>query len=184
MNGISEKRLKESKESGDKTEFKLERSIIHENISYGNTDYLVKKASQDEDKKSHIDVFAWIKKVKYSFDAKAPKKINSFDKEPSKSHTWVELQNIYGYKGWLYGKATHIAFEYEGWFLLVDRMKLVKLIDEKVDKTEQPTIKKRGVAIEIKNYKKFQREDRKDIMVLVPYKILKEITDYYLFIYE
>ena len=184
MNGVSEKRLKESKESGDKTEFKLERSIVHENISYGNTDYAVKKASPDDDKNKRIDLFAWIKKVKYSFDAKAPKKINSFDPEPSKTHTWIELNNTKGNIGWLYGKATHIAFEHEGWFLLVNRKKLVNLIEENVDMTAEPKIKKRGVAMEIKDYEKIQREGQEDIMVLVPYKVLEEIMDYRLFIYE
>lgn len=49
---------------------------------------------------------------------------------------WVELKNIKGYDGWLYGKATHIAFERDECFKIVSRKDLIWLVNELVDKDD------------------------------------------------
>lgn len=50
----------------------------------------------------------------------------------------VELFNVNGDLGWLFGKADYIAFQYKHAFLVVDRKELVKLICE----TAHITVKK------------------------------------------
>jgi len=49
-------------------------------------------------------------------------------------YLWLELQNDYGFKGWVYGKAHYIAFKQEKQWLFVWREDLVKLVKEKVQK--------------------------------------------------
>ena len=46
---------------------------------------------------------------------------------------WVELKNVQGKKGWLYGDATHIAFQRPLGFVVVKRLHLLELVEALVD---------------------------------------------------
>jgi len=77
-------------------------------------------------------------------------------KDPSS--IWIEFKNINGYDGWLYGRATHFAFEREHDFIIVSKLDLIRLVNEIVDKN---TIVDSPADCMYKMYsrKKYGRED-------------------------
>ena len=84
------------------------------------------------------------------------------------------MKNVRGCDGWLYGKATHIAFETNQGFMLVKRKRLVELIEEKCqDTTIYPSEQYKTKEI----YKKYNRAGRKDIIVLVPNSDIEQIKE-------
>lgn len=92
--------------------------------------YSVEDATKEEDMYSHIDIWATTKDgKKFGIDVKGIK----FGDE---NRIIVELKNPVGKIGWLFGKQTFIAFETEGFFILVQRDKLcvltAKLLDNEV----------------------------------------------------
>ena len=79
----------------------------------------------------HIDLFLG---NGASVDVKRQKKVNIYDKNYSTTHTWIELKNIRGNPGWLYGKATHIAFALMNHYIVVDRKEMVEWIKNLLNK--------------------------------------------------
>ena len=45
---------------------------------------------------------------------------------------WVELKNVQGRKGWVYGDANFIVFERENDFVVASRLSIIELIESKV----------------------------------------------------
>ncbi len=80
---------------------------------------IVKAKFQDELK--HIDFHC---DLSFKVDIKSIK-----DKET----VWIELKNVQGRKGWLYGDCTHFAFERPKGFYMVKRDDLIGLVDKLVD---------------------------------------------------
>jgi hypothetical protein len=69
----------------------------------------------------------WIK-----YDVKGLKKIKRYDKTTNESIHWVEIMNVRGNLGWLYGKADRFAFELNDYYMIIDKEKLQELIKEKM----------------------------------------------------
>jgi hypothetical protein len=84
------------------------------------------KSSSKEDIEDHID-FWWDspKKGRIPMDAKGIKKNSRYDKSFDDSIHWLELQNVNGKPGWLYGKAEYIAFRTNTRIIFVKREKLL-----------------------------------------------------------
>jgi hypothetical protein len=73
---------------------------------------------------------------------------------------WLEIRNVHGHAGWLYGEADFIAFQREKGFLLVDRKKLQRWVEENVAK-EYVTRKQDALM------KVYTRQGRKDMITKV-----------------
>lgn len=98
---------------------------------------------------------------------KSLKKHNRNDVVFDDSIHWIELQNVNGKKGWLYGKAKYIAFETNTSWIIVSRVKLINWIDNKiVDKT---------ISNSKELYKLYRRSGRLDIIIKILTDDLKEI---------
>lgn len=123
-------------------------------------------ATQSEDMREHWDFMIVKDSQRVKVDVKSQKKIHKRDFEPSDTYTFVELKNVNGRQGWLYGKADMIAFEFEGYFINVPRARLVKWIDENVNDK---------FFSEPMPYYKFSRATRDDVLVLVPIEDLIEL---------
>ncbi len=72
---------------------------------------------------------------------------------------WVELKNVDGKLSWLYGKADYFAFETLAYWIILDKLKLQKFIEnackgKEVGKSKDP-------------YELYQRDNRKDVIVKV-----------------
>ncbi len=105
----------------------------------------VKKSSKHEDMREHIDF--WVTDCDdmfRSFDVKAYKKCAEF------GNVLIEFKNVNGHKGWLYGNADFIAFDYNDHFLCVARHELVELaerlcnLDDQVDHFSKALYKSYG----------------------------------------
>jgi hypothetical protein len=111
-------------------------------------------STKEEDINEHWDI-----KLDIKFDVKAIKKTNRYDLKPNENIHWVELKNVRGNKGWLYGDAHYFAFETEDYWIIVDKLKLQGLIADKCkEKVKTPTPEL---------YKLYQRDGRLDMITLV-----------------
>jgi hypothetical protein len=121
-------------------------------------------ASRDEDIFDHWDV-----KIDIKIDVKAMKKINREDSEPNENFHYVEIKNVHGDKGWLYGEADYFAFEMKDYYVMVSKIKLQAMIADKCKekiKCARPTL-----------YQLYSREGRNDMMTLVKTVDLIFISD-------
>lgn len=93
------------------------------------------KSTVREDKNSHVD-FWWEtpKWGRIGVDVKGRNKWKRSDKCYSDIH-WIEMKNVYGGKGWVYGNETYVAFCTRYGVAFVRPQRLIEIYDEKVDKS-------------------------------------------------
>jgi hypothetical protein len=100
------------------------------------------------------------------FDVTGLKKVKRSDDNLDPEIHWVELENVHGKLGWLYGKADYIAFETNNSWLIVCRLSLIKLIDDNL---------KLMITAEPEIYKMYRRWGRYDVLTIVPTNDLRKI---------
>ena len=115
-----------------------------------------RKASEQEDIHLHFDLMT---EEGETYDVKALKAIKRGGMFQEGYH-YVEIKNVHGDLGWLYGQADYLAFECWDYFIVADRMKLKLFVESRVEK-EYVTNPERAV------YKLYRRKGRSDIMTLV-----------------
>lgn len=131
------------------------------------------KSLRNEDMFQHID-FWWNspKKGRVGVDVKGIKRHNRKDKEVDDTIHWVEIQNVRGNKGWIYGDAMYIAFRTLSQIIFVKTDVLRSLSEEKV----------KGKELVYNNpkscYVPYQRWQRKDIVYKIPTEDLIKISDF------
>ena len=138
--------------------------------NYPNTK--IRQATLFEDKNQHIDVICKRGNTEVTFDVKEQKKIHRYDEKPSNEYTWVELQNNFGGKGWIYGKEKYLAMEYNNSFIIVERQKLLNLI---VENKKEPILYENKILTPYMQYQR-KKYDNNDISVLTPYKDIINIA--------
>lgn len=114
----------------------------------------VTSANDNENMFEHWDV-----KLQLRFDVKSIKKISRDDDVTNESIHWIELLNINGKHGWLYGKADYFSFESNDYWILISRENLQRFIADRCKEKEwckEPSL-----------YKLYRREGRKDAITLV-----------------
>jgi hypothetical protein len=125
-----------------------------------------RRATTQEDMHEHWDVKS-VAGTKY--DVKAMKRWKRSDPEPTDRIHYVELRNVRGELGWLYGQADYIAFETRAHWIVVPRKKLIHFIEgvtENNERSDKPAV-----------YKLYQREGRKDLMTVIPTMDLLAISE-------
>ena len=110
-------------------------------------------SSETEDINEHWDV-----KYSVKIDVKGLKRINRYDDNYNQSWHWIELKNVRGKLGWLYGDADFFAFELINYWVLVDKTKLQDFIKDRVTKE---------IVKEKIPYKLYQRDGRKDNITII-----------------
>lgn len=133
--------------------------------------WIVTKVDPETDMKQHMDfVIAWGdpknvagETATYSVDVK------SRNTAENGEETWIEIRNIAGGPGWLYGKADMIAFEQEDRFILVERDKLRQWIEDNVEK-DYVTLAHQALM------KVYTRQGREDMITLVKTYHLKGLA--------
>jgi len=123
-----------------------------------------KQASKEEDMYEHWDI-----KMSLKVDVKAMKKIHRQDKSANENIHYVELKNVNGKKGWLYGDADYFAFETEDYFVMVSKVKLQEFIANKC--------KNKELCSYPQLYKLYSRDGRQDMVTLVKTIDLIYISD-------
>ena len=131
------------------------------------------KATDKQDMYEHIDFFWETPKGEtIGIDAKGIKKNKQKDKKKDDSIHWVEIQNVNGRLGWLYGKAKYIAFRTFTDIIYVKLSTLQKFVEDKIH----------GKTLVYQNpsecYIPYQRFGRKDMVIKVPTDDLRAIADF------
>ena len=135
-------------------------------------------SSEDDDIYNHID-FWWTppnSSQRIGIDVKGFKKIRRNDLRVNDTDTWIETMNVKGQPGWVYGKATYIAFRRTGKVVFVLREALAKFIESKID----------GKPLERRNpmrcYIPYRRANcstpRLDIITLVPLDDIEALAEF------
>lgn len=120
--------------------------------------YCWSAATRKQDIEEHWDVSVHFDGEPVLVDVKGMKKVWRYDPTPNENYHYIEILNVQGKPGWLYGSAGFIAFETENYWLLVDTDKLRDMVSKLVKKeqVDKPTL-----------YKIYRREGRLDVMTLV-----------------
>lgn len=131
------------------------------------------KSTKEEDMYHHID-FWWNspKKGEIGIDVKGVKKKNRKDKEVDDTIHWVEIQNVKGNKGWIYGDAEYIAFRTLSHIIFVKTKVLQQWSEEKVDCSKLSYSNPKGCYIP------YQRWQRQDIVYKIPTEDLIQLSDF------
>ena len=79
----------------------------------------VSASSGEENIHDHWDYLIENETESYKVEVKSKKRIQRGEDKSQNDFVWVELQNVRGKTGWLFGKADLIAFEKEKTFLIV-----------------------------------------------------------------
>lgn len=160
--------VKEFYNKGKDVEAKFANDLVIENGGE------IIPATDYDDTQRHIDLF-WnysSNKRIVGFDVKGARKRSRYDKEVNYDSTWLELQNVNGQPGSMYGEADYIVFEGKNNWLITNRKQLLdKLLTEISDDTlytDNPKC----------YFKKYQRAKwgRNDIIVEVPVSFLEDCT--------
>lgn len=129
-------------------------------------DDILRISSPEEDMKEHWDCEIVIDNQKMKVDVKGLKRLSKDNPLPNENSHWVELKNVNGNIGWLYGKADAFAFELYNYWLIVKKNELVNLINKNIVREF-----KKGEF-----YHLYRRQNRKDEIVLVPTSDLEKIS--------
>jgi len=125
--------------------------------------YKVKKATKNQNIYDHIDFYLTGKNKEtkkdqtITVDIKARKKTSRQDSKFNDEWVWVEIKNVQGRDGWLYGKSDFIAFEQQDCFLLVPRKTLIEVILSNV-RFDLDYVQRAAQA----KYRIYQRHGRRD----------------------
>lgn len=112
-----------------------------------------KLSTEQEDITEHWDISTKIK-----FDVKGLKKTKRSDVEPNENIHWLEIKNVNGNLGWVYGEADYFVFETIDYWVIVEKNDLQKFIKDRVEKDWASTATL---------YKLYSRKDRDDVITLV-----------------
>ena len=91
--------------------------------------FITKEATKKENMLDHIDFFLEGKDKTVTVDVKARKRTSRKDKKFNDDWIWIEIKNVQGKNGWLYGKADFIVFEREKEFILCPRKTLINIVN-------------------------------------------------------
>jgi hypothetical protein len=124
-------------------------------------------ANRKQDMFEHWDYLIEKEGHSLKVEVKSAKKFGRGDAEVQYEEIWVELQNVRGNLGWLFGKADYVAFQLEDKFALIQRSKLEEVtLDKLIDKQ----VTSAAAAL----YHKYTRRGRNDLVTRIRYDDIKE----------
>lgn len=124
---------------------------------------LVTPSSEKSNIEKHVDFYLTYPffKKEVAVDFKGAKRKSRNDSTQNFDIVWIEIQNVKGNKGWLYGEANEIVFERGDHYLFIPKILLQKYTDSIKDKEIYYT----------KNLEKFyQRKNRQDIIYFTTFE--------------
>lgn len=133
------------------------------------------KASLYEDRHEHIDFHCLLPNGEHlDVDVKGVRKNARTDNNVDDSINWIEYTNVKGNPGWIYGKATHIAFVTNTQTIFVKRENLVKFAEE--------CIRNKDIVFKLPTecYVPYQRSRRLDLITKIYTKDLIPLADFIL----
>jgi hypothetical protein len=129
------------------------------------------KSTFNQDCHDHIDCFLEKNGKIASFDVKASKRISRSNTSKTDDSVWIEIYNVQGKHGWLYGKQDCIAFEFSNNFIVVNRQQLADHVSTIID-FKLPYVRSAGEAY----YRCYQRKGRQDCITRISKSELLKIS--------
>jgi hypothetical protein len=129
----------------------------------------ISASTKEQNIDEHWDFLIEKEDQTYMVEVKSEKRIERSDGKAQGNFIWVELRNVRGKVGWLFGKADLIAFETANSFVFVQRRDLLTVVNQKVDLVSKVTSAKEAL------YKIYTRSGRKDKLTLLPISDIKPI---------
>ncbi len=105
----------------------------------------------------------------YKVEVKSEKRIKRNDDNSQADFIWVELRNVRGEIGWLFGRADLIALEKGTSFVFVKRLDLLGVVNQKVNLVAKVRSAKEAL------YKIYTRSGRKDKLTLLPVRDIEPV---------
>jgi len=131
--------------------------------------FIVEKSSKQQDIYDHIDYYITSPDGNVlSVDVKARKR--SARNSNFTDDIWVELKNVRGNTGWLYGKQDLIAFDTSEHFIMVARADLSGYIEQVID-FNQPLVNSPRDAF----HRLYQRSGRQDQITIIKKQELQNL---------
>lgn len=126
----------------------------------------------DEDIHKHIDRHVELYGREFTVDVKSAKATRR-DGTIVIDEVWIELLNVQGKPGWIFGEQDFVAFELKKHnFIVVPRLELAKLCRELIDTST--TVNSPEEAL----YKAYRREGRNDIISRIKLDDIKDNITY------
>ena len=138
----------------------------------------IEPSSSEDDIQNHVD-FWWTPNgttASLGVDVKGLKKIRRNDFRINDVDTWIETMNVLGKPGWVYGKATYIAFRRIGKVLFVRREILANYIEGKI--ARKPLVGRNPMCCYIPYRRANSFPPRLDIITLVPLDDIEAIAEF------
>jgi uncharacterized protein (UPF0335 family) len=154
--------MKESKRLGNLSESRFEKLCALQSWS-------CTKSSREDDMFKHIDYYVTTGSEEIAVDVKHSRNIEQI---------WIELKNVRGNIGWLYGEATHICFDVP----LVSKMVVVERLDLATYIAEN--CKKEFVKRDEAYLKLYTRQGRADILTFIKLHDLFYLSSFKIYRYE
>ena len=141
--------------------------------------YSVIEAESHQNMNEHWDICYFKNELPIYIDVKSRKKIKRADPHPTDDYVWIELLNVSGRKGWLYGKANFFVFEQLSTFIFVEAESLRSYIDLVFSENfEIP--QSENTELDHLLFKKYTRSGKKDVLTLLPTSDLTNNCRYYI----
>lgn len=160
LSNISKKMYQE----GQKDE-ELVMNITHDTFRCN-----VRKSTKYEDTHDHVDFWCIKNGKEFGIDVKGLRKNKRTDTDYDDTINWIELLNVKGEPGWIYGKSSYIAFMTKESILYVPTKDLVNFVESKVRGQGITSIRPDGF------YKPYRRKDRQDLIIKVPTSDLRNLA--------
>lgn len=130
----------------------------------------IKEATRNENIYKHIDFHLKKENRIVTIDVKGMKRISRSNINKNNDMVWIELQNVSGNTGWLFGQQDLIAFEQEEYYILVRREVLKNLVLSLLNKNPKNYINNKMVFVDTSYkalYSHYQRKNRQDIITTI-----------------
>jgi len=131
----------------------------------------IRVATTTENRKRHYDFVVFEKSLDrfIKVEVKAIK-ARKRGLPPDPSIVYLEVNDIEGYPGWIYGEADYVAFQTPNGFVMVNRLGLVDKVKHFFDKL--PYVTQSGL-----DYTLYGRFNRMDLVMVLPFDEILSIQD-------
>lgn len=137
--------------------------------AYRSVEKPIRCATAFENRKQHYDFIVYEKEKFIKVEVKSMKARNRGE-APDPMIIYIEVFNIDGGPGWIYGEADYIAFQQLNGFILVSRVELLWKVHAFMKSL--PYVTRSGLE-----YTLYGRKNRKDLVMILPISEIFSISD-------